>query len=602
MQQLMPSVWEYGKSFGIALAASIVFTLAVRFIARKRNFVAKPRPDRWHKKPTALFGGVGIFLAFLLTTFVHRAPHVAGGHLLLVCVGGMFLLGLVDDLTQLKPYAKLVGQITLCSLITMFGLRLHWVPSVPIDQALTIFWLVGITNAINLLDNLDGLAGGVALIAALYLVYFCHVSGYVAAASITAAFAGSVAGFLVFNFNPASIFMGDCGSLFLGFFLGAITLVNNEHGGVRRNVVAVLAIPVLLLLIPIVDTTLVTVSRRMAGRPVSQGGRDHTSHRLVALGLTERNAALTLWTLAALSGAVAVLVRNSSWMIGALLVPAFFMLCLFFIVFVGNVKVYQPVADASEGQGRALLPTLADFTYKRRVFEVLCDVALSVLAYWAAFLLRFDGEPATVYYHQFINSLPIVLALQIAAFLLLGLYDGLWRYTSMSDLSRQLRAVAGAWIASTLAIVFLFRLQDISRSVLVLDGMLLAIGVFGTRISFRLLRTWAARFQSPTPGRRILIYGAGDGGELLLRELMQNRDLGLQPVGFVDDDPQKHGRLIHGVRVLGALGMLRELAYQERVDEILISTTKLGDAQTQLLIDVCKTNGLRYRRMRIALE
>jgi UDP-GlcNAc:undecaprenyl-phosphate GlcNAc-1-phosphate transferase len=248
------------------------------------------------------------------------------------------------------------------------------------------------------------------------------------------------------------------------------------------------------------------------------------------------------------------------------------------------------------------LPTLADFTYKRRVFEVLCDLALSVLAYWAAFLLRFDGEPASVYYHQFINSLPIVSGLQIGVFLLLGLYDGLWRYTSMSDLSRQLRAVFGAWVASTLAIVFVFGLKDFSRSVLVLDGMILAIGVFGTRVSFRLLRTWVGRFQSPRQGKRILIYGAGDGGELLLRELMQNRNLGLQPVGFVDDDPQKHGRMIHGVRVLGALDRLGQLVDQERVDEVLVSTAKLDDAHNQLLNELCRTSGLTYRRMRIALE
>jgi UDP-GlcNAc:undecaprenyl-phosphate/decaprenyl-phosphate GlcNAc-1-phosphate transferase len=597
----MPGIF-YGKSFGIALAASLVLTLAVRYLARKRNLVAKPRPDRWHKKPTALFGGVGIFLAFIFSTLVHPTPHAPGSHLLQLACGGMFALGLLDDAVQLKPYAKLVGQIFFASAITLFGLRLHWLPSVPLDQALTIFWLVGITNAINLLDNLDGLAGGVAFIAAGYLVYFCNVEGYFAAASLAAAFAGAVLGFLVFNFNPASIFMGDCGSLFLGFFLGAITLVNNEHGGSRRNIVAVLAIPVLILLIPIVDTTLVTISRRMAGRPVSQGGRDHTSHRLVALGLSERNAALTLYTLAALSGAVAVLVRNSSWMVGALLVPAFFLACLFFAVFVGNVKVYQPVADEREGAGRALLPTLADFTYKRRIFEVLCDLVLSVLAYWAAFLLRFEGVAATIYYHQFINSLPVVTGIQVIVFLLLGLYEGLWRYTSMSDLSRQLRAVGGAWVASTLAVVFIFGLKDMSRSVLVMDGILLAVGVFGTRVSFRLLRTWAARFQSPLPGKRILIYGAGDGGELLLRELMQNRDLGLQPVGFVDDDPQKHGRVIHGVRVLGPLDRLGELVSDEKVDEILVSTTKLGDAQNQRLEETCKTAGLRYRRMRIALE
>src|SRR4029450_13517923 len=148
-------------------------------------------------------------------------------------------------------------------------------------QALTIFWLVGITNAINLLDNLDGLAGGAAARAPLSLVSFCHAANAPALASTTAAFAGAVVGFLVFNFNPASIFMGDCGSLFLGFFLGGVALVNQQPG-IRRNVITILTIPVLLLLIPIIDTSLVTLSRKLAGRPVSQGGRDHTSHRLAA--------------------------------------------------------------------------------------------------------------------------------------------------------------------------------------------------------------------------------------------------------------------------------------------------------------------------------
>lgn len=597
----MPGFLDYAKAFGIALAASLALTFVMRTVARRFKLVANPRPDRWHKKPTALYGGVGIFLAFALTTLLRHRTHVDGGNLLLLCAGGMFLVGLIDDAVHLKPYAKLVGQIFFCTAITMYGLRLHWLPSRVLDQALTIFWLVGITNAINLLDNVDGLAGGIAAITALYLVYFCHVGGFAGAAVLSATFAGAVVGFLVFNFNPASIFMGDCGSLFLGFFLGAVTLVSNS-GGVRRNIVAVLAVPLLLMLIPIVDTTLVTITRRMAGRPVSQGGRDHTSHRLVALGLSERSAALTLWTIAALSGAVAVLVRNSSWMIGALLVPTFFMGCLLLAIFISGVKVYHRVADERESRGRALLPTLADFSYKRRIFEVLCDVVVIVLSYYAAFLLRFDGVLLSPYYVLFVNSLPLVIVLQLGAFLVLGLYDGLWRYTSMSDLSRQLRAVAGAWIVSTLAIVFIFRLENMSRSVLIMDALILMVGVSGTRISFRLLRTWVARFQAPPAGRRVLIYGAGDGGELLLRELIQNRELGLHAVGFVDDDPQKQGRVIHGVRVLGPLDRLGELANKEQIDEIVVSTAKLSADRNQMLDLVCRNAGLRHRRMRIALE
>src|SRR4029077_15375024 len=157
-----------------------------------------------------------------------------------------------------------------------------------------IFWLVGITNALNLLDNIDGLAGGVAAIGALFLTYLCHAAHQPAHAALCAPFAGAVCGFLVFNFNPASIFMGDCGSLFLGFFLAGSALINPAAGR-SRTFLPVLAVPVLILFIPIFDTLFVMVQRKLAGRPVSLGGRDHTSHRLVALGLSERHAVLLLY-------------------------------------------------------------------------------------------------------------------------------------------------------------------------------------------------------------------------------------------------------------------------------------------------------------------
>lgn len=388
---------DYGLSFALALGASVPMTFVVRGLARRRGLVARPRADRWHRKPTALFGGVAIFVAFLFSYLLRRPAALPGDALFVLCATGMFVVGLIDDLLTLKPYAKLVGQIVLSTVLTMSGTRLHWLTSPVLDQALTIFWLVGITNSMNLLDNLDGLAGGVAVIASAYLVYFCHVSGQHEAAILAAAFCGAALGFLIFNVNPASIFMGDCGSLFLGFMLGGMATVTSATG-TRQNVVAVLWMPVLLLLIPIVDTTLVTLTRKAHGRPVSQGGRDHTSHRLVALGLSERAAAVVLWSLSAVSGAIAVAIRHLELPVAVFLVPAFGIAFLLFLVIVGRVKVYEPVSTESEGQGRALLPTLADFAYKRRIFEVLNDLALVVLAYYGAFLLRFDGDLVEPYY------------------------------------------------------------------------------------------------------------------------------------------------------------------------------------------------------------
>lgn len=592
---------NYAFSFAIAFVASVPLTLGVRTLARRLGAVAKPRADRWHRKPTALFGGVGMFLAFLISFLVHRPADLHGDALLVVCAGGLFLLGLVDDLVNLKPYAKLVGQIAVSALFTMWGMRLNWLPSPVLDQALTIFWLVGITNAMNLLDNLDGLAGGVAAIAAAYLVYFCHMAGEPAAAALSAALCGAIAGFLIFNVNPASIFMGDCGSLFLGFFLGGVTMVNHQ-GGLRGNVVAVLSIPVLLLLIPIADTTLVTFSRKLAGRPVSQGGRDHTSHRLVALGLSERSAALVLWTLAAASGAIAVLVRQLAWPLTVLLLPSFALLVLFFLVFLGRVKVYDPVASEREGAGRALLPTLADFAYKRRIFEVINDLVLIVLAYYGAFLLRFDGALVQPHYQKLIASMPVVIGVQVTGFLALGLYRGLWRYTSLADLGTLLKAVGGAWIATLVVLTLLYRLDGFSRGALVMDGVLLFVGLAGSRVFFRLLRAQIARYRTPADAKRVLIYGAGDGGELLVRELRNNQELGLVPVGFIDDDPNKQGRMIHGVRVLGPVERLEKVLKLQAVDEVLVSTLKIDPERIATLDLLAHDVGMRTRRMRIAFD
>ncbi|HEY0714840.1 MAG TPA: hypothetical protein VGF45_19320 [Polyangia bacterium] len=594
--------WTYATYFLLAFGVSVPLVFGTRWVARRYGLVALPRSDRWHRKPTALFGGVGIFASFALVTLWYPPEDFAGDQLLLLCCAGMFFLGLLDDFVRLKPYSKLIGQIIFATAFTLFGSRLHWLSSPPLDQILTIFWLVGIANALNLLDNLDGLAGGVAAIAAAYLVFFCHDSGQQGTAAIAAAFCGAIVGFLVFNVNPASIFMGDCGSLFIGFFLGGVTMVSNHPTGMRRNVVTLLAGPVLLLLIPIIDTTLVTIVRKLHGRPVSQGGRDHTSHRLVAIGLSERKAAFVLWAMSGVSGAIAVAVRVMDLPMSVLLVPAFGLALLVFVIFLGKVKVYQPVESPAEVQGRALLPTLADFAYKRRIFEVLYDLVLIVLAYYGAFLLRFDGVLVEPHYSQFQNSLPLLVLVQILSFLALGLYRGVWRYTSANDVLTLMRAVGGAWVAGIVAIAFLFRLDGFSRGVLIMDGILLALGVAASRLSFRLIRNYVDQLRSAREGRRVLIYGAGDGGELLVRALQNNFQMGLRPVAFLDDDPQKRGRVIHGLRVYGPVEQIQDVVTNTEFDEIVISTDKIPAERAAILGRLADVAGIRTRRMRIALD
>src|SRR5947199_5079343 len=296
----------------LAFAAAAAATPIVRALARRFGAVAMPRKDRWHRKPTAMMGGIAIFAAVMATlpAFVKLSTEVW------VVLGAstlLFAVGLIDDFLKIKPYQKLIGQLIGVALVMYFGLVLPWTNSAAINMMITLFWLIGITNAVNMLDNMDGLSVGIAAIAATFLGINFVVNGQFNEALMLAGFGGALLGFLIYNHSPASIFMGDCGSMFVGFFLATTALMSQGGGGGRsRSIVAVLAVPVLVLLVPIFDTTFVTLMRKMAGRAASQGGRDHTSHRLVALGLSEKHAVWMLYTFAITGGLLAMLVRHAA--------------------------------------------------------------------------------------------------------------------------------------------------------------------------------------------------------------------------------------------------------------------------------------------------
>src|SRR3989454_3624995 len=300
----------------IAVAASFALSAAltpvVRALARRRGIVAQPKTDRWHKKPTAMLGGAAIWLSVTIAylVFIRNAtPHSTYGYIVINASTFLFLVGLADDLIHTKPYQKLIGQIMGAAYVIYYGLSLPWTRSASVNLGLTIFWLIGITNAINLLDNMDGLAAGIATIASCFLTVSFAISGQPTEALTLVIFAAALLGFLIYNSNPASIFMGDCGSMFIGFFLASAALVN-VSGGRSRSFLPVLAVPILILFIPIFDTTFVTILRKLSGRAASQGGRDHTSHRLVALGMSERRAVWMLYGFAGLSGFLAIVVSQ----------------------------------------------------------------------------------------------------------------------------------------------------------------------------------------------------------------------------------------------------------------------------------------------------
>src|SRR5438034_2231605 len=328
----------------VSFALALLLTPLVRALARGWGFVARAKTDRWHKNPTAMMGGVAIWLA-VAGTYLFLVPHSPQRWVVVGAASFLFLVGLIDDWLHIKPYQKLIGQVIGAAIVVNYGLILPWTRSLPVNMLITIFWLIGITNAINLLDNMDGLATGIAAIASCFLTFNFLSGNQMTEAVMMAVFAAALLGFLVYNSNPASIFMGDSGSMFIGFFLAGAALVN-VSGGRSRSFVPVLAVPILVLFIPIFDTTFVTILRKLSGRAASQGGRDHTSHRLVALGMSERRAVWMLYGFAGLSGLLAVSVQRMNLDVSLAAITGFTILLTLLGVYLAGVKVYDQTEEA----------------------------------------------------------------------------------------------------------------------------------------------------------------------------------------------------------------------------------------------------------------
>ena len=597
----------------VPVAASFVLALVltpiVRALARRWGMVAKPKTDRWHKKPTAMLGGVAIFLSvalpilFYLLFIPQRADEIArhGRAYLWVTLGAsafLFAIGLADDLFHAKPYQKLIGQVMGAAFIIYYGLALPWTGSVAVNMVLTVFWLIGITNAINLLDNMDGLAAGIAAISSIFLAVNFLTISQPTEALILVVFAAALIGFLAYNSNPASIFMGDCGSMFIGFFLASTSLMSLT-GGRSRSFLPVLAVPILILFVPIFDTTFVTVLRKLSGRAASQGGRDHTSHRLVALGMSERRAVWMLYGFAALSGLLAMLARGMKIDVGIAAIIGFTVLLTLLGVYLAGVKVYDE-EEVKAAHEKPLFAFLIDLSYKRRIFEVLLDLVLIVLAYYGAYVLRFGPMAEAGTLRIFLRTLPVLLFVKMAAFLVMGVYRGIWRYISVDNLISYAKAVVAGSVASVLVLLFAFRFQGFSRAVFVLDAMIFFLMLAGSRVAFRLFRQLIP--APSTGGRRVLIYGAGDAGELLLREMRNNLRLQYTPVGFVDDDPFKKGKVIHGLRVFGGNGHLGRICQEQQVEEVLISSSRFSEERVAQILRDCEKEQITVKRMRIRIE
>ncbi|HYF93363.1 MAG TPA: MraY family glycosyltransferase [Symbiobacteriaceae bacterium] len=304
--------------FGLALVLSLVLTPLMRKIALRTGFVDIPVARSMHKEPKPYLGGVAIFLAFAAAVLLGGGVPDQKEIGILVGGGLTVLLGVVDDKVRLSAKVKLIGQIVAAAVLVYgFDVKIEhiysplgarYVPFGAFAGPLTIFWVVAFVNVINLIDGLDGLAAGISSIASLTLLLVSLQNNFASAIVLTAALAGSAIGFLRYNFNPAKIFMGDAGSMFLGFTLAAVSV----HGVLKTTATVGVFVPVLALALPIFDTAFAIIRRVANGRSIGEADKDHLHHRLLRLGLSHRNTVLVMWTISAWLGLSAVAMTEVS--------------------------------------------------------------------------------------------------------------------------------------------------------------------------------------------------------------------------------------------------------------------------------------------------
>ncbi len=335
---------NYIWAFLLALLVALIATPAVIELAAKTGAMDAPDARKVHKGPMPRIGGLAIYVGFMaamafMLDFAQLPAEIANGMVgLLLGATIIVIIGLIDDYKNLPAKVKLVGQILAACVVVYFDVRIDVITD-PFGDYLyleylaapaTIFWIVGLTNTVNLIDGLDGLAAGVSTIASITIMLVALQENVMIVALVTASLAGAALGFLKYNFNPARIFMGDTGSMFLGFVLATISVI----GAVKCTATIALIVPILALGLPIMDTTFAIIRRYRGGVPIFKPDKGHLHHRLLDLGFSQRQAVLLMYVISALLGLSAVVLNEVSGGMSIAIV-----LCVLLVVFLGARKL-----------------------------------------------------------------------------------------------------------------------------------------------------------------------------------------------------------------------------------------------------------------------
>jgi len=585
-------IFPFLSSFFIVVS---IIPIIIKY-SNRYGYVVEPREGRWHKTPTSQLGGIGIFLSFIIPAliFIPLNKLTIGVSL---CATSIFALGLYDDLREVKPYKKFIFQVILTIIIILFGVKIKIIPFAYIAIPLTVFWIVGITNALNILDNMDGLSCGISFVASICIFIYAIQNSLHLAGLYSSILLGTTLGFLIFNFNPAKIFMGDCGSLFLGFLLSIVTILGTWQEA--TNLLFVIIVPLFILVIPIFDTTLVTFYRRKHGKFVSKGGRDHSSHRLVFLGFSERKAVFILMGISLFFGVSIIFLSSFDFFTTLIAFCVLFVCLLFFGIFLGGIKVYAEKTKKTF-QRESLINSV--ILYKKQILQILVDIIVVNIAYVSAYLLRFEGILTDQNLGLIETSLPILILVKVSLFSMFGLYKGEWRYIGINDMIQVFKSVSLGTLFCIALIFVLFRFEGYSRAVFVNDYILTLLMIGGVRVCIRVFKEYFSAVVDESKKMPVLIVGAGDGGELLLREIKNNPKINYKPIGFVDDDLKKKNKTIHGLKVLGTRDDMPSIIEKNEIKKVLVSIISAEDDEINGILEICSYSNVECERMKPIID
>lgn len=582
------AAWNLGALILASGVSSALLTYCLVRLDSRLRLTAVPRENRWHRRATPNSGGVAVFLSCALVygvAFLGTYPAVAAG------AAAIFVLGFLDDRFGLSPFLKLAGQCVIAALVVHSGVIFPASPWLWLNEVFSFLWIVGLTNSFNLIDNMDGLCAGVTVIIATFRIFTLGLGGHTADAGLAAIVAASFAGFLIFNHHPARIFMGDCGSMLAGFTLSALTIASSE--AYTKAFAAGFFYPALTFMYPIFDTLLVSMLRRSAGRPISVGGRDHSSHRLVYAGIGERRAVWILWGLAGLGSAMGLLTR---WIplevmaAAALLVAALSM----FGIFLGTLPPYQVPADspALASSLRRHIPTL------RAGVILLVDTLVAGNTLFIALLVHYPSGATPFQIRPVILSMVVFMASHGLVSYLQRTFDMSWRWFSVKDSFSIGRTVAIGAAVGWAGMLILGVRYPLDVLLLYYGGCFaLSVGLRGTLGALQDLF-----LRSPSSSREKMgIFGVSAEAKMAAALLKHNAMLNAVPVVFLDYDHSKEGMRIDGIPVRCCADNLRELAAHFGLQSVVIAGP-YDHRRHAALTRECLEAGLRPRTLEITIR